>query len=424
MGNGRYQLCERTQRPRTENLIIRFTSTYLRARWFIGAGMIVLTAFALLIGTGGEYVWVVAVAGVVILAHTFAMTVWNMHGASVALVVDLTAALVATMIVSSTNHDPVPALLTLVGASVLIPLFLDGWARAAVAAYVTILSLGTMLIILDWDIGLAVSAFIGAYFLAALIMGVIVAIRSRMVELEAARAQTIGVVSHELRNHLTGIIAAVELVTDDGLDLTPAEVGEMLEMALQQSVEAAEVIEDLLVASRAERGVLDAIAEVVDLAPLTETVIRRTSSEEGRIRFHGPAGPVWATADPLRYKQVLRNLLTNALRYGGDEVRVSVEALGQWVSVIVADNGQGVDPADESALFQAYHRGRHVGPAEGSSGLGLWIARGLANKMGGELTYRRESGHTVFEISLPLADTPHHSGSPTTMKAGAVAVSG
>ncbi len=406
------------------SLINRFTSTYLRARWFIGAGLIVLTAFALLVGAGGEYVWVVAVAGVVILAHTFAMRVWDLHAASVALVVDLTAALVATMIVASANHDLVPVLLTLVGASVLIPLFLDGWTRVAVAAYVTTLSLGSMLMINDWDFGLAVSGFIGGFFLAALIMGVIVAIRSRIVELEAARAQTIGVVSHELRNHLTGIIAAVELVTDEGIDLTPTEVGEMLEMALQQSVEAAEVIEDLLVASRAERGVLDAIAEVVDVSSLTETVIRRTSTEEGRIRFQGPAGPVWATADPLRYKQVLRNLLTNALRYGGDEVRVSVEARGQWVSVIVADNGPGVDPADESVLFQAYHRGRHQGPAEGSSGLGLWIARGLAHKMGGELAYRRASGHTVFEITLPNADTSHHSDSSYTMKVGAASVSG
>jgi len=424
MGIGRYDSVRVPSAQSPKSLLIRFTSTYLRARWFIGAGMIVITALALLIGTGGTYVWVVAAAGVVILAHTFAMRLWDMHDASVALVIDLTATLVATMIVSSANHDPVPALLTMVGASVLIPLFLDGWARVAVAAYVTSLSLGTILIVLEWDFTLAVGDFIGAFFLAALIMGVIVAIRSRMVELEAARAQTIGVVSHELRNHLTGIIAAVELVTDDGLDLTPTEVGEMLEMALQQSVEAAEVIEDLLVASRAERGVLDVVPEIVDLAPLTETVIRRTSFEQGRIRFHGPGGPVWATADPLRYKQVLRNLLTNALRYGGDEVRVSVVARGQWASVIVADNGPGIDPADESGLFQPYQRGRHVASAEGSSGLGLWIARGLAHKMGGELTYRRESGQTVFEISLPVADTPDHSNSPTGVRVGSASVSG
>ena len=369
--------------------------------------MIVLTALALLIGTGGTYVWVVAAAGVVILAHTFAMRLWDMHDASVALVIDLTAALVATMIVSSANHDPIPALLTMVGASVLIPLFLDGWARVAVAAYVATLSLGTLLIIDEWDFGLAVGGFVGAFFLAALIMGVIVATRSRMMDLEAARAQTIGVVSHELRNHLTGIIAAVELVTDESLELAPTEVVEMLEMALHQSVEAAEVIDDLLVASRAERGVLDALPEVVDVAPLTEIVIRRTSFEQDRIQFDDPGGPVWTTADPLRYKQVLRNLLTNALRYGGDEVRVSVEAQGQWVSVIVADNGQGIDPSDESGLFQPYHRGHQVA-AEGSNGLGLWIARGLAHKMGGDLIYRRDSGHTVFELSLPAAETPDH----------------
>ncbi|HUP16059.1 MAG TPA: HAMP domain-containing sensor histidine kinase, partial [Acidimicrobiia bacterium] len=207
-------------------------------------------------------------------------------------------------------------------------------------------------------------------------------------------------------NHLTGVIGAIEMVGDDQASLEPGEVEEFLELAHQQAVEAGEVLDDLLIASRTERGALDALPELVDLCPLTETVIRRTSVEGHEIGFQCYGGPVWAMADPLRYKQILRNLLTNALRYGGDNIRVSVESFDHTVSVVVADDGDGVDPEFEHALFQAYRAGMAMARVPGSSGLGLWIARGLAHKMGGNLRYQREAGLTVFELILPSAEAP------------------
>jgi signal transduction histidine kinase len=82
--------------------------------------------------------------------------------------------------------------------------------------------------------------------------------------------------------------------------------------------------------------------------------------------------------------------------------------------VVVADNGAGVDPTDESAIFQPYRGGRKMEAVSGSSGLGLWIARGLANKMNGDLTYRRQSGQTLFELILPAGDPEHETSSLTT----------
>ncbi|HUP17941.1 MAG TPA: ATP-binding protein, partial [Acidimicrobiia bacterium] len=93
-------------------------------------------------------------------------------------------------------------------------------------------------------------------------------------------------------------------------------------------------------------------------------------------------------------------------RYGGDNIRVSVESSTHTVSVVVADDGDGVDPEYERAMFQPYRAGMAMARVPGSSGLGLWIARGLAHKMGGNLRYRREAGLTVFELMLPSADAP------------------
>jgi signal transduction histidine kinase len=105
-------------------------------------------------------------------------------------------------------------------------------------------------------------------------------------------------------------------------------------------------------------------------------------------------------ADPHRFRQVLRNLITNAVRYGGPVVGVSIVSVGPIGSVVVTDDGDGVHPADETAIFLPYRRSRNQTPAPGSTGLGLWIARNLTRQMGGDLTYQRRSGQTIFEVTL------------------------
>lgn len=386
----------------TRSTFHQLTDTYLTARWYMGTGLIALTVLLANVGEVGREIWAVAAAGAVILAHAFAMRLWGMNGAIVALLLDATATAVAAMLIARASDDHLPIVLTFVIAATIISLFTELRTRLMFLVYISVLTLASMLIVENWEFSSVVDEFMFSLFAAGLISGVISVIRTRLMEVDASRAQTIGVVSHELRNHLTGVVGAIDLVTDDDSQLQPGEANELLQLALQQAVEAEEVIEDLLIASRAERGVLDAIIEPVDLAPLTETVIRRTSVESSDILYDFSHGPVWAMADPLRYKQIVRNLLTNAQRYGGDTIRVSIERIDDIVSVAVADNGEGVDAADLSTLFQAYRGGNNQG-VSGSSGLGLWIARSLAHKMNGELVYERRSGQTVFELTLPAA---------------------
>jgi signal transduction histidine kinase len=382
-----------------------FEAIYLKARWLLGISLIGLTIFVLAAGIDTEYSWVIAAAGAVIVLHNFAMQLWSMNDAKVALLIDLTATLIATLIIAEANHNQAPALLTMVGASVLIALFTHGWARMGIFAYVAGFTFATLVAVEDGNGVAAFEGMVGGLFVSGLVIAAVSAIQKRLFEVEAARAQTLGVVSHELRNHLAGVVGAISLVTEEDTELTPEEVDEMLKLSLGQAEEAGEVIEDLLVASRAERGVLDAIPEVTDLCPVTETVIRRTAVEDSYIVYDFSDGPVHAYADPLRYKQIIRNLLTNALRYGGETITVSIQRRGDVVSVAVADDGEGIDPKHVSAIFQPYRGGKAMKAAPGSTGLGLWIARTLARMMDGDLRYRRKSGHTVFELTLPAATT-------------------
>jgi signal transduction histidine kinase len=377
---------------------------YLHSRYFLGLGLIALTALVIVIGVGGSNTWVVGVAGSAIIAHAFASRFMESDDATVALVVDLTAVMAAAMVFGNANSSPTPVLLTFVGASVMIALFTNRLTRLAILIWVAGFSFMSLLIVWEWDLKAALGGYIGSVFLASFVIGVVAAIRNRIVELEATKAQTIGVIGHELRNHLAGVIAAIQLVRTQ--ELEPEELAEILELAHDQAAEAADVIDDLVTASRVESGSLESLTEDIDLRRITETAIRRTSLDAGEILYSSPHAPVWAVADEIRYGQILRNLLTNALRYGGDEIRVSIEQLQDTVSVVVADNGEGVHPEDVSSLFHPYTTGANAEAVPDSNGLGLWIALGLAQSMGGNLTYRRNSGQTIFELTLPAGHDP------------------
>lgn len=384
----------------------RFTGMYLTTRMYVGAGLVAFTLVLSLFDLGAGSTWVLGVAGLIIVAHAMAMQETGTKAVLRALIVDVTATHAAVLVLAIWVGEPLTPGLTVLTATIIIGLFSDGWRRSTLIGYSTGFSLLALYIIEGRSLVGTLDEIIAVLFVVGLVAGVITAVRHSLVGLEAARAQTLGVVSHEVRNHLTGVIGATELMLDAGTELTAEETVEMIGLAHGQAVEAAEVIEDLMVVSRAERGVLDAAPEPVDLIPLTESVIRRSSVDGGHISIDSPDDVIWAMADALRYKQIIRNLLTNAFDYGGPTVEVSIQYRHEGVAVTVADDGEGIEPAAAKELFQPYHGAGTAGRKPGSTGLGLWIARDLAKKMGGDLVYRLKDGLTLFELTLPAAQPP------------------
>jgi signal transduction histidine kinase len=107
--------------------------------------------------------------------------------------------------------------------------------------------------------------------------------------------------------------------------------------------------------------------------------------------------------DPDRVRQVIRNLVSNALRYGGDAIRVEVLSGGTNAKVLVCDTGIAIPEQDRERIFEPYQRAHNAPGLAGSIGLGLAISRQLAQLMGGDLTYRHQNGESIFEFALPLA---------------------
>ncbi len=219
-----------------------------------------------------------------------------------------------------------------------------------------------------------------------------------MADLVRAKDEFIASVSHELRTPLTAVIGLTsEIAGNDAM--STAERHELLSLVTGQAAEMANIVDDLLVAARAEMGTVAMDPQPVDLVDeLRATVEGLGTSVE---MSQGEALPE-VMADPRRVRQILRNLLTNAMRYGGPHRRVTIGALRDRAWLEVRDNGLGVPDEDVDHIFDPYVTGR--AGAQGSVGLGLAVARQLAELMGGSLHYERSAAETVFRLELPLVD--------------------
>ncbi|MEX2653120.1 MAG: HAMP domain-containing sensor histidine kinase [Acidimicrobiia bacterium] len=229
-------------------------------------------------------------------------------------------------------------------------------------------------------------------------------------ELQAARAlseakdQFIAGLSHELRTPLTSIYGFSEILLESGF-IDPSQSMELIGLINHESADLSRMVEDLLTAARLEAGALS--IEISDLVLADEVEAVLEPFRRVGMSVHAACPPISVRADPLRLRQVIRNLVSNADRYGGPDIRVEAREMGRVVVLTVIDNGDGVAPEIEDRLFQRYlHEGREALLA-GSVGLGLAIARSLVEAMGGSVRYFRVDDHSVFSITLPKgADQP------------------
>lgn len=213
-------------------------------------------------------------------------------------------------------------------------------------------------------------------------------------------------VSHEIRTPLTAIVGLSEEIISSRTSLGDEELDELNGIIAIQSRELAELVEDLLVASRADGGNLSIKPEILDLRTEAENVlrgIRESHPTEKAIVLRGDGVNAWA--DPLRVRQVMRNLLTNAIKYGGDRIILGIREQEGRAQLMVADDGVGVPTLESDLIFERYYRSPQSQTLPGSVGIGLAVSRQLADLMDGTLQYVHGESTPRFELSLPLART-------------------
>jgi len=219
--------------------------------------------------------------------------------------------------------------------------------------------------------------------------------------------------SHELRTPLHGILGVTSMMRRDHAD---ADSAYRLGIIQAQGEHLLGLISALLDVSRIETGRLELHPATFDLAEevrqLADLYTERTSATaiafvlDARIPQH-----CWVSGDPARVRQVLHNLLGNAVKFtkrGWIKFGISRGEAGETVFT-VADTGLGIPASEQSAVFEAFRQTGEAAQREAGTGLGLTIARELARAMGGDVTLESVVGvgsKFEFRASLPAADAP------------------
>ncbi len=229
--------------------------------------------------------------------------------------------------------------------------------------------------------------------------------REGLEELAAAKDRLIATVSHELRTPLAAVVGFSGELAQELDRYSRQEIAEMVNLISSQSQEVAQLVDDLLTAERAASGNLTFRPSSFDLLDECRSIVDSLGIGLEVTLDGDPSLVAWA--DTLRTRQIVRNLLTNAHRYGGSRVRVEVSGKAAMAMLVVSDDGAGVKGIDAEHIFDPYYRSQSSADSKPDSvGLGLAVARQLARMMGGDLVYKRRDGWTCFELTLPTAPRP------------------
>jgi len=219
-------------------------------------------------------------------------------------------------------------------------------------------------------------------------------------ELNRSKDEFIAGISHELRTPLTSIYGFSEYLLEMGL-IDPTESLELITMINDDSAELSRMVDDLLAAARIDAGALSYEIESLELMGEVEHLVDQLRRSGSKVEVIGAR--TVGLADRSRLRQILRNLISNAERYGGSSIEVDISVFGTSAAIRVIDDGNGVDPNMADRLFTRFVHDATATLTSGSVGLGLAIAQQMANDMGGEITYERTLGLTLFTVTLPLA---------------------
>jgi signal transduction histidine kinase len=219
-------------------------------------------------------------------------------------------------------------------------------------------------------------------------------------EVRDAHNSVLRTVVHEFRTPLTGISGLAAVLEDPSLRAS-AEAAEMIGMIRTEAEDMSQLTDDILASAGLETGQLEIHVVPIDV---TEVANRALAMFHRRgIEIDVSLDPAAVTADEFRLRQILKNLVSNAVKYGGPRITVTGTETFDSYELVVADDGAGVPDAIVEQLFDPFPHGGKGAPSQ-SVGLGLFIVRELCEAMGGAVSHDRIDHVTAFTIRLPLVE--------------------
>ena len=241
--------------------------------------------------------------------------------------------------------------------------------------------------------------------------GVIYAFRdlSEEVRLEEEKSDLAATISHELRTPMAAVYGAATTLLHREHELDRDHRRELIAMLATEAKRLADITEEVLLTSQIDRGDVRVDQHPIDIANVVRTTIATMECQlqAAKVELEIPPDLPAAAGDSDRLRQVLVNLLDNAVKYGdASQVSIRVEVANGRLLIGVGDEGRGIAVADQQRIFEKFYRADpQMQHAPSGTGLGLYIARELTQRMGGSLVLESEPGRgSTFTVALPRAD--------------------
>jgi two-component system phosphate regulon sensor histidine kinase PhoR len=226
--------------------------------------------------------------------------------------------------------------------------------------------------------------------------------------LESMRQDLVATVSHELRTPLAAIYGAALTLRRDDIDLENELEDKLLEVIAEESARLSEIVNDLLLASQLDTGKLQPDVQPCDpleVVTLELDAARTHVPENVELRLEAPDGLPAVAADAGHLRQVLSNLIDNAIKYSpaGGAVTVALEPGERFVRFSVRDMGLGIPREEQSRIFEKFYRlDPDMKQGIGGTGLGLYICRELVRRVEGRI-WVESDGRTgsTFVVEIP-----------------------
>jgi PAS domain S-box-containing protein len=223
-------------------------------------------------------------------------------------------------------------------------------------------------------------------------------------DLDRLRTEMVAIVSHELRTPLTGAYGAAKTLLARHAELDPAQRTALLGLVVDQAERLTRILDQILLTSALDTSNLDARMLTFEAHEVVDAVLQGVAAgDRGRV-IVSVSDRLAVQGDLDRLRQVIANLVDNALKYSDGPVRLTVGERDLSARFTVADEGAGIPAADRDRVFEKFFR---LDPAQrrgiGGTGLGLYIARELVQRMGGRIGYLPRDRGTCFYVDLPLA---------------------
>jgi adenylate cyclase len=226
------------------------------------------------------------------------------------------------------------------------------------------------------------------------------------------KSQFVSSMSHELRTPLNAIIGLTEMMVTNAARFGTEKAQEPLQRVNRAGTHLLGLINQVLDLSKIEAGKLELNPQTVQLAPLIEEVIgtarQLAEQNKNRLTIEAQENLGTLTVDPMRLRQILFNLLSNACKFTKEgEVTLRARRVRNgrdWIEVAVADSGIGMTPEQQAKIFEEFTQAdASTAQRFGGTGLGLTITRKLARMMGGDVTVASEPGKgSVFTVRVPV----------------------